>query len=84
MAKKAAHDPKRPLTADQRCFERAASRGQPTFTLVAQDRLAPHIIRKWAKRAAAKGVSVEKIGTAMLDAAAFEQWQADHGSKIPD
>lgn len=85
MAKAAKHDPKRtPKTRDQQCFERAVSRGQPTFTLVAQDRTAPHAIRKWAMNAARKGASAEKVGTALLDAAAFEKWQQANGSKIPD
>ena len=85
MAKKTAHNPDRPVrTRDQGVFERAVSRGQPTFTLVGQDRTAPRIIRQWAKRAAKHGAPAEKIGTAMLDAAAFEKWQQDHGSKHPD
>lgn len=85
MMKKAAHTPARPVrTRDQGCFERAISRGQPTFTLVGQDRLAPDTIRDWAKHAARHGASAEKIGTAMLDAATFEKWQRDHGSKYPD
>lgn len=73
-----------PPTPDGRCYERARAKGAHTFTLVAYDRVAPGIIREWAKRAAAAGAPALKVGTAMIDAARFDQWQADHGSKIPD
>ena len=71
-------------TPDDSCYTKAKAKGIPTFTLVAKDRCAPGIIREWAKRAAALGTPAQKVGTAMLDAAAFDRWQADHGSKIPD
>lgn len=72
------------ITPDDACYAKAKSKGIPTFTLVAKDRTAPGVIREWAKRAATAGAPALKVGTAMLDAAAFDRWQADHGSKIPD
>lgn len=81
---KPVHDPLRPVTKDQKCFERAIQRGQPTFTLVGQDRTAPAIIRTWALEAARNGAPAEKVGQALIDSVTFEAWQLVHGSKIPD
>lgn len=71
-------------TPDDRCYTKARRTGRLTFTLSSADRCAPETIRDWAKRAARAGAPAIKVGTAMLDAAAFDRDQVERGSKIPD
>lgn len=71
-------------TQDDRCHARAKAKSAPTFTLVGWDRTAPDTIRDWAIRASRAGSPALKVGRALVDAVAFEDYQRRHGSKIPD
>lgn len=42
-------EPRHRRLSDVDCFHRAQSRGQATFTVVAQDRSAPRVILEWMK-----------------------------------
>lgn len=58
---------------------------EPLFTLRAQDRLAPEIVREWAYRALKLGVPLEKVDGARRIADAMENWQvANHRRKVAD
>jgi hypothetical protein len=67
----------------ERCVQHSQP-GEPLFTLVGRDVTAPAIIRVWAMQAAAAGAPAAKVGKALHDALAFERWQRQHGSKVPD
>lgn len=54
------------------------------FTLSISDPLAPEIIREWAYRARRMGVSRDKCNEARRHADAIEDWQLEHGRKVPD
>lgn len=54
--------------SDNRCYEKARSRGQRTFTLVEQDVMAPCIIGEWIVYGILQGVSREKLHAALDDA----------------
>lgn len=63
----------------------ATENGEPCFVLRARDVTAPGIVDSWAFEAARAGVvNAEKIGQAILRAAAMRAWQAAHGSRIPE
>lgn len=79
MAKSSA----KPARKLNRCLLRSKP-DEPTFTLCARDLVAPATVRDWALRASRAGSPAAKIGTAMLDAVAMENWQAIHGMKVPD
>lgn len=51
-----------------------AATDEPTFTLRAQDVLAPAVIRAWCEMAAMVGVPPEKIREARQAALRMEQW----------
>lgn len=55
---------------------------EPTFTLRAQDILAPAVVKAWCEMAAVIGVNPEKIREARQIALSMEQWQ--FGKKRPD
>lgn len=61
-----------------------AAPGEPIFTLRAQDKLAPIVVRIWASLAEAHGSPGMKIAEGHLAAAEMLAWQAEHGCKIPD
>jgi hypothetical protein len=57
---------------------------EPTFTLRANDRLAPFAVMTWAKDAELHGVPVDKVVGAQKIAFDMIQWQQKHGCKVPD
>lgn len=63
----------RAKTDDQECFQRAQSRGQQTFTLVAQDYSAPMVIAEWIKMNMMTAPP-EKLVDALLDALAMREY----------
>lgn len=60
------------------------SPSEPLFTLRAQDRLAPEIVRAWIDRAGEAGVAAEKLAEAAALADLMEAWQEENEHKIPD
>lgn len=58
---------------DKDCFKRATTRGQQTFTLVAQDRSAPRVICEWIKENI-ETAPKEKLVDALLDAIAMREY----------
>lgn len=70
------------LVGDAGCFARAFNRAEPTFTLRAQDALAPMVIGYWALKAEAHGVNPEKVEEARNIARAMQSWTGE--KKLPD
>jgi hypothetical protein len=62
----------------------AVTSDEPTFTLRANDRLAPFAVMTWAKDAELHGVPQDKIVGAQKIAFEMIEWQQKHGCKIPD
>jgi len=60
--------------------------GEPVFILRAQDKIAPSIIRDWARSASEAGTPKERTDDACTVADRFEQWQRDNPDrvKVPD
>lgn len=56
--------------------------GEPTFTLVAHDLLAPDAIRQWERMARRLGVAEEKCQGAIRVAEAMEAWQRANADKV--
>jgi hypothetical protein len=71
------------LADPQSSFNRTAD-DEPIFVLCGRDRLALDAVRYWASIAREHGAPAEKFGDALELADRMEQWQKDHGSKIPD
>ena len=65
------------------CRDKAAE-DEPLFTLRAQDKLAPTIVRAWAALAKIAGSPANKVDDALQTANEMEVWQAAHHSKVPD
>lgn len=66
------------------CFAKAAD-DEPLFVLRAQDKFAPVLVEIW--RTLVKEESdgeTRKTHDAMLLAEEMREWQAKHGSKVPD
>lgn len=57
---------------------------EPIFVLRAQDRLAPHVVRHWAKLAEASGTPSAKVEEARALAELMTDWAMEHASKTPD
>lgn len=63
---------------------------EPVFLLRAKDALAPGIVRTWASRLQRETrydrtpEQEAAIDAAMRQAARMEEWQRQHGSKMPD
>lgn len=72
--------------SDSKCFVKAKKNGEPTFTLRAQDELAPMVILAWITAARASEVSDEKIQDAIADFGLFIDWQRrnPNKTKLPD
>lgn len=68
--------------SDNKCFEKARSRGQRTFTLVEQDVMAPIVIGEWIKQGIYTGVPREKLHAAIDDACDMRDSMV--GKRIPD
>ena len=65
------------------CLAKSAD-DEPLFILCARDCYAPMTVREWAKRLSGGNGPDAKVDDAIACAQAMEQWQAEHGSKIPD
>jgi len=65
------------------CLSRSQG-DEPIFVLCARDEIAPFTVRDWVERAEMRGVNAEKIADAIRLAEQMEQWQRDHGKKLPD
>jgi hypothetical protein len=63
---------------------RIIERGEPTFTLRAQDKVAPAAVRYWADMAEFEGAPSKKLEGALNVEAAMHDWQARNGCKVPD
>jgi TolA-binding protein len=59
-------------------------KGEPVFTLRAQDMLAPEIVREWAFRAKRAGSPDEKVEDARRIADEMEDWQIANRRHLPD
>lgn len=57
---------------------------EPVFLLRAQDVTAPDVVRYWASRAHAANAEPNIVMAALSQATKMEQWQKEHGNKIPD
>jgi hypothetical protein len=57
---------------------------EPVFVVRARDRAAPASVRAYASEAERLGASPRLVASARAHADAMEQYQAEHGSKIPD
>lgn len=74
-----------PLQVGDAAVQRkAAAKGDPTFTLRAQDQLAPVVVEYWCDLARAAGVGEAKVAEARAKAAAMRDWQARNAAKVPD
>lgn len=65
------------------CYDKAAL-DEPIFVLRANDRLAPMIVRFWARIADMMGVNRAKVQKAEVCAMKMEEWAVKRGSKLPD
>jgi hypothetical protein len=74
---------KEELESTTGCLAKAAP-DEPIFVLRAHDELAPDIVRLWAQQAAREGTSEGKCLEALKLADRMEQWQIEHGRKVPD
>lgn len=57
---------------------------EPVFLLRANDAAAPAIVEAWAGMAEAMGAKADIVNMAREHAKLMRQWQANHGSKVPD
>jgi hypothetical protein len=57
---------------------------EPVFLVRGQDKAAPGTLRAWAGAAGAIGADSKIIALVLQHANAMEDWQRDHGSKVPD
>lgn len=72
------------LKSDDSCLAKAKD-DEPIFVLRSTDRLAPDIVREWAKLAERGGTDRGKIEEAYRLAGRMEDWaSANGGSKHPD
>lgn len=57
---------------------------EPCFFIRGQDRAAPAALRFYVAEARRLGASPDLVLSVQVHAAAIEQFQAAHGSKVPD
>jgi hypothetical protein len=57
---------------------------EPVFLLRGQDEVAPSVVKGWADLARLCGADQAVVGSARVTSAMMHDWQAQHGSKIPD
>ena len=57
---------------------------EPVFLLRGQDVVAPDVVEFWAAKAHEAGADSRIVDAARQHALRMRQWQAEHGSKIPD
>lgn len=57
---------------------------EPVFLIRGKDKVGPAAVREWAKHATAAGASLMIVDSALRQAEAMEEWQAKHGSQVPD
>jgi len=62
------------------CLQNAGD-NEPIFVLLAQDELAPEVIRYWAQQAILSGIPDSEIVAALEQADLMEQWP---NRKLPD
>lgn len=77
------------MTKDQSAsYVQGIPPGEPLFVLRAQDQCAPQTLRRWADLVEAGSMpdspSRAKAAGARRLAQEMEDWQATHGSKVPD
>lgn len=63
------------------CFAKAAEAGEPTFTLRAQDRIAPGTLMDWVTWGQGYDVHANKLGAARRIAHAMRAWP---NRRLPD
>jgi hypothetical protein len=63
---------------------RKPKEGEPSFTILATDVIAPVVVRCWADMAESKGAPAEKVADARKIAADMEAYAEKHGAKVPD
>lgn len=69
---------------NDRCLQNAKP-DEPIFVLRAQDTFAPIAVQYWIDMAkSAGGTPVDKINEAKQLVQRMYEWQAKHGSKVPD
>lgn len=66
---------------DDACLKKVGDK-EPIFVLRAQDKLAPHLVRIWARKARKHGAPWEKVKAALEIAALMEAYQKP--KKYPD
>jgi hypothetical protein len=59
--------------SDQKCYEKAKEKGEPTFTLRAQDATSPYVICDWIK-ANISTCPAEKLKEALDAAIEMRDW----------
>ena len=57
---------------------------EPVFLLRAQDVCAPFAVKEWLFRAELHGVHPRMVSAAKEQAELMQEWQRQHGMKIPD
>ncbi len=57
---------------------------EPVFLLRAQDVCAPFAVKEWAFQAERHGVDTRMVEAAKKQAEVMQDWQREHGMKIPD
>ena len=57
---------------------------EPVFLLRAKDKIAPTIVRAWAKHLKANGGDKVTANRAVQWATEMERWQKENGCKMPD
>ncbi len=57
---------------------------EPVFILCGRDATAVLTVIDWVDRASRHGAAVPKLSGAIHQAVEMLEWQAEHGSKIPD
>lgn len=57
---------------------------EPVFLIRGQDVVAPDVVEFWATKAHEVGADSRMVEAARQQASRMRQWQAEHGSKIPD
>ena len=65
------------------CLKKAAE-DEPIFVLRAQDKLAPNVVRHWAREAHNYGTPITKVNEAFGLANMMESWQDQNFKKVPD
>lgn len=65
------------------CLQNSAG-DEPLFLLCGRDRIAPGLVKEWAKKATALGVKKAKTNEALECFRKMVAWQIMNKSKLPD